>query len=347
MSKNSYALIYRRVPLSRGGFTLVEVMIGMAIGLLATLVILQVFSLFESQKRATTGTADAQTNGAIALYNLGRELQIAGYPLMPVENSPLECTALTIGPAGITGIFPVFITDGVSDTITFRYGSSRMGGVPTAITAMGAPTANDATVANNLGCQTNDIAILTTGTACTLTSVTAVPGTTTVSLASPVNAIVGANLACVGNWSEITYQVNAGNLERVIGGAAVPVVVGIVNLQAQYGISATANSNQVTQWVDATGATWAAPTVANRNRIKALRVAVVSRNAKIEQAAVTAACSSVTLASPTGLCAWEGSVASPAPAISLVADADWTRYRYRVFESIIPLRNMIWSRDTL
>ena len=28
-------------------------------------------------------------------------------------------------------------------------------------------------------------------------------------------------------------------------------------------------------------------------------------------------------------------------------DANWARYRYRVFETIIPLRNVIWSKDTL
>ncbi len=125
-------------------------------------------------------------------------------------------------------------------------------------------------------------------------------------------------------------------------------MVGVVNLQAQYGIAASANSNQVTQWVDASGGTWAAPTVANRNRIKAIRVAVVARNAKIEPDVVTAACSSTTAAAPTGLCAWAGSVGSPAPTVDLSqGDANWARYRYRVFETIIPLRNVIWAKDTL
>src|SRR4030067_3297632 len=80
----------------QAGFTLVEIMVGLAIAMLATLVIMQVFSVFEAQKRTTTGTADAQTNGGIALYNIGRELQIAGYPLLPAVNSPLECTTLNV-----------------------------------------------------------------------------------------------------------------------------------------------------------------------------------------------------------------------------------------------------------
>ena len=61
--------------LRQAGFTLVEIMVGMVIGMLATIVILQVLSVFETQKRTTTGTADAQTNGSIALYNISREMQ--------------------------------------------------------------------------------------------------------------------------------------------------------------------------------------------------------------------------------------------------------------------------------
>jgi type IV pilus assembly protein PilW len=166
---------------------------------------------------------------------------------------------------------------------------------------------------------------------------------TTITLADATAAVVGANIACLGAWNEITYAVNNGELTR----SGTPAVAGIVNLQAQYGVSATVNSNQITAWVDATGGTWAAPTVADRNRIKAVRIAVVARNAKMESGNVTAACSSLDSASPTGLCAWEGSLASPAPAINLSADANWQRYRYRVFETIIPLRNVIWARSAL
>lgn len=355
MKPNSKHALY-----SQAGFTLVEIMVGLAIGMLATLVIMQVFSVFESQKRVTTGTADAQTNGGIALYNIGRELQMAGYPLLPVTDSALECTTLTFGATGITGISPVTIADGGaggSDTITIRYGNSLMGGVPTQITAAPAASATlpspaiDVPVGSNLGCQPGDIVLAISGSTCAMSSVPAsgVAGTTTVTLADNTAvtagaATVGANLSCMGAWNEITYAVNNGNLQR----AGVDSVAGIVNIQAQYGISAAANSNQVTQWVDASGATWAAPTIANRNRIKAVRIAVVARNAKMEATEVTASCTSPTAAPPTELCAWAGSAASPAPIIDLsAADSNWLRYRYRVFETIIPLRNMIWSRETL
>ena len=391
---------YSRRPRSyQAGFTLVELMVGLTIGMFAALIIVQVISVFEAQRRSTTGTADAQTNGGIALYTIAHELQMAGYPLVPVNNSPLFCTGLTInGTADATTpnrLSPVAITDSVvgtganasaSDAITIRYGDSLMGGTAAQITAGLAGTV--VPVSSNFGCVVNDISLIYNGLNCSMSKVNAVTGTppaaTTVQLADVTGAAVNSNLACVGTWHEVTYRVNAGNLERcdlAIAAAAggncnpslfpstpnpyfVTSVVGIVNLQAQYGVTAAANSIpptpiNVIQWVDASGATWGAPTVANRNRIKAIRIAVVAQNAKMEPSAVTSACSSTTAAQPTGLCAWDATsalptplvapfVASPAPTIDLSAsNSQWLQYRYRVFDTIVPLRNVIWANGTL
>ncbi len=342
-------------PLHSLGFTLIEIMIGLAIGMLLTLVIIQVMSVFEAQTRSTSGTADAQTNGSIALYTISREIQMTGYGILPVTNSAHECTTLTInGVADATvpnRLTSVVIAEGAApagDTLTLRYGNSLMGGVPTQIAVVGAPTANDATVGTNLGCAVNDISLVTNGTTCAMSTITNVSAVgvvpITVRLANTTAAALNANLACLGTWTEVTYRVVNGNLER----NGVPSVPGIVSLQAQYGISAAANLNQITQWVSATGGTWAAPTIANRNRIKAVRVAVVSRNTKAEMSDVTAACNSTTAAAPTGLCAWAGNALSPAPTIDMsVGTPDWRRYRYRVFETIVPLRNVVWARGTL
>ncbi len=367
----------KRFIFYQAGLSLVEVMVGLAIGLLVALIIMQVMSVFEGQKRSTTGTADAQTNGAIALYNIARELQFAGYPLMPsgvagTPDSPLECTTVTYGATGITSISPVSITDGVavagvsaSDSITIRYGDSTSGGVPTDIG--GAPVGQVVTLGSlispgsNFGCNVGDITIISNGTTCALSTITAKSAAgaappVTVTLLNTANAVSGANLACLGAWNTVTYTVDQTNGNLMRNGVA--VVSGIVNLQAQYGISATAASNQVTQWVDANGATWGGtPTVANRNLIKSVRVAVIARNPKIEPAAVTTACSATNTAAPTGLCAWAGTpavVGPPAiPAVSAPtvdlsqSNANWARYHYRVFETIIPLRNVVWSKDTL
>jgi type IV pilus assembly protein PilW len=350
----------------QAGFSLIELMVGMAIGLLATIVIIQVMSVFDAQRRSTTGSADAQTNGGIALYSIARELQMAGYPLLPVTDSPLECTTVNInaGATNITGITPVSVTDGVatgtvnaSDRITIRYGSTPLGGAMTQTTA--ANVGLNLTVQSDFGCAVNDITLISSGGTCNLskvdpTWVPAAPNTSIKVLDATGGGVANVNVACLGSWNEITYAVNpaTGNLDRTarVNGTATtaPSVVGVVNLQVQYGISATASSNQVTAWVNPSGATWAAPTVADRNRIKAIRIAVVARNAKVEPDVVSTACSSTTAAAPTGVCAWVGTAASPAPTVDLSpADANWAKYRYRVYETIVPLRNVIWAKDTL
>jgi type IV pilus assembly protein PilW len=359
----------------QSGFTLIELMVGLTIGMLATVVIMQVLSVFEAQKRTTTGAADAQTNGGIALYTITRDLQMAGWGMHPVGDplattasatafSPLSCGTLTVdGAAGIDPgvLFPVMIADGgaASDSITIRYGDSMKGGFPSTITI---PAGNPVTVSNNLGCQVNDRALLVaidTSTnpisqPCALTNVTGITGTTQITLANTTLATPDVHLACLGTWIERTYSVSSVNNVNTMLQNGVANVADVVNIQAQYGISNTPSSNQVVQWVDASGA-WVAPSVDNRKLIKAIRIAVIARNSKKEPVNVTDACSSTTTAAPTGLCAWDATdanpqIASPAPAITLNNDPDgtsWRHYRYRVFETIIPLRNIIWSRSTL
>lgn len=361
--------IFHHLPPPQAGFTLVEIMVGLAIGMLATLIVMQVFSVFETQKRTTTGAGDAQTNGNIALYNIARELQMAGYALMPTSwpkvYSPLECPTLTVSgvldTSAPNGIFPVVIINGVasagvsaSDTIKIRYGDSAMGGSPMQILGM-APTANDAQVSDIYGCSAGDRTLVVSkdGASCSLsTAVSAVAAVSGVSsayvrLMDATAAGGDANVACLGTWNDINYAVdNAGNLAR----NNTPLVSGIVNLQAQYGISAAglANAdpafNTVVQWVEPTG-TWAAPSVADRIRIKAIRIAVIARNAKMEVSDVTDPCNQMT---NTGLCAWADSASGVAPVVDLSnSDSNWQRYRYRVFETVIPLRNVIWAKPKL
>jgi len=362
----------------QAGFSLVEILVGLVIGLLATLVIMQVFTVFEGQKRTTGGAADAQTNGSIALFMVTKELQMAGFGMVAGFNSPFDCepASTNYGATGITDISPITITDGgaaagASDIVTIRYGDSPSGGIPSLIVPPTGPLgANEVPIGNNLGCRVNDIALIVNGTTCNLTTVTGptdiatpavpsvpTPNTASVALQSVAGAAENNYLSCLGGWNVVTFQVNPNYVasptdnEAYMEKNVTPAVADIVNIQAQYGISATYDSNLVVQWVDATGG-WAAPTVTNRNRIKAVRIAVVARSGLQEKEDVSIVCSSLTADNPTGLCAWSAtsaspSVASPAPAIDLSNDPDWMRYRYRVYQTIIPLRNIVWAKNTL
>lgn len=348
------------------GFSLVELMVGLVIGLIASLVIMQVFSAFEGQKRSTSGTADAQTNGSIALHHIQRDVQMAGYGL-PMPSADQDNASLNCNPAPLfdhddnpatadLDVFPLVIedaasVDGVSDVVTGRFSRTAMGAVPVKIVnAANANAAQGLAAENNIGCRDDDIVLISQGTVCRMTRIADANGTPNtfqnISLipATPVGApiAIGAKIACMGDWRDYRYAIE--NNQLTLDG--VPIVSEIVNMQAQYGISAVANSNQVVNWVNATGA-WATPSVADRNRIKALRIVVVARNDLLEKEIVTTQCTTAKGVANNGPCAWDDADVDAAPAIDLSAIASWQNYRYKTYETIIPLRNMLWSKDVL
>lgn len=346
----------------QGGIGLIELMVAVAIGLVAILVIMQVFSAFEGDKRTSTSAADAQNNAAISLYYIKRQAAMAGFGLPTYGDSQASATLMcsdknlsypAAGPNKLN-MFPLAIVDGGtgSDMVLIRQGSSPMGGAP--IKALSSDLASKVVGVNNsLPCNSGDVVVLNNNMACTTTAVTAVADSTHITLGDVTGVTINQTMiACLGAWTEYRYGVGGGTrlqlTTTVAGGAQTiaPVVSDVVNIQAQYGVSDTEKSNQITAWVNATGA-WADPSVADRNRIKAIRVAVVARSGLREKEVVTTACSSTTAANPTGLCAWEGSVASPAPEIDLSGDPNWQYYRYRVLDTVIPLRNVIWAQRTM
>lgn len=361
--KNTHQKVFSHTSFYQAGFSLVELMVGLVIGLFATLAIVQVFSTFEGQKRSTSGNSDAQTNGSIALMSIQRNVQMAGYglplPMADKDNSSLKCAAFAdydppaISPTNDplpTNLFPLIIQDGAgntSDTITVRFSTTAAGAIPVSIVNPANATAPTGMVlANNIGCNDNDIALLSNVNSCAMTTVADANGNPNTLQNLSLKALppgTWAKFACMGNWQNYTYQID--NDELRINGQ--PIVAEVVNMQAQYGVSTTADSNQVSQWVNATGATWAAPTVANRNRIKAIRIAIVVRNGLLEKENVSTACTTAKGVVNTGPCAWDDADFSAAPIINLNGIADWQRYRYRTFETIIPLRNMLWSREAV
>ncbi len=86
-------------PSPAAGFSLVEVMVAMVIGLLGILVMTQVFSLFEGQRRTTSGGSDAITGGAIALNGVQRDIQQSGWGIA----NPQVIGCVVTGQWGIDG----------------------------------------------------------------------------------------------------------------------------------------------------------------------------------------------------------------------------------------------------
>ena len=117
----------------------------------------------------------------------------------------------------------------------------------------------------------------------------------------------------------------------------------IVMLKAQYGIAPVGSQN-VGAWVSATAATgFNVLDSAKVRRIKAVRLAIVARSSKMEGANVTAPCTNISGGVNNGPCAWPDTAADPAPLIDLSANPNWRRYRYRVYQTVMPIRNVIWA----
>ena len=218
---------------SIGGFTLVEILVGLTLGLIAIVVMLQVFAVFESQKRSTTTGSDAQTTGLLSLYSLEREVRMAGYGL--VYNNPINDTTYQgqifcnralyrdsiTNAARVDVLQPVLIenaANGNSDRITVTFASSSFAAAP-AVLDVDVPDKTYPLVirnapVNDLGSsavfQTNDIVMLATPQAfstgtpalvqCTLLVITAVtPGGTNTTLAPQLLTSLGTALSAAAS----------------------------------------------------------------------------------------------------------------------------------------------------
>jgi type IV pilus assembly protein PilW len=362
------------------GFSLVELMVGLVIGLLATLVILQMFALFEGQKRTTTSGSDAQENGLVALLTMERDIRMAGVGL--ANSSILSCATLqtyynsnatgSTGGSVFSSFAPIQITDGGagSDQISLLFGDSLRAGVAATITnTMPNPSA-DLDVSSTAGFNQGDLVIVSDGSTCRLVQISQVQAAAfkiqhNFSSSGPsyncnancmANTMIpawtnsfpsGSNVFDMGSITQRSYQVATSTSPPTsvlqvtdLNAAATPIVSDIVNIQAQYGI-ANSGSQQVNCWVNATNGgnacdagNWAAPSGANIQRIKAVHIAVVARSSLSEKPSSGTICDATTTA-PTS---WSGG-----PTINLSSDPNWQCYRYKVYQTIVPLRNIIWA----
>src|SRR6266568_828069 len=101
------------------GFSLIEIMIGLVIGLIAVLVIYQVYSVAEGFKRNTTAPGEAQMNGLFSSFVLGMEIGNGGAAMAVSAQDLASCADPTTFPASDPRHFaesfrpiPVMIYDG-------------------------------------------------------------------------------------------------------------------------------------------------------------------------------------------------------------------------------------------
>jgi len=368
------------------GFTLVELMIAMALGLLTTLVISQVIVLADAKKRTLSMGGDAQVNGALSLYTIQRDIQMSGYgaifnPLAmgcPIKGEFKNPSA----PPGTEGIAfnpvlaPVVIEDGLNgapDSITILQSRKPSFSAPVIVSDPHPKTSNFFLVKSAFGVAKGDLMIAVPANNawdadnwCTVFSVTddgaASPGTDTTLGPKRVPHTSGNSnwnnsalfpaggyqpnsyLLNLGTMSHNTYSIDAGlNLvvtPRTAEAASTPPAAlypQIVNLQAMYGKDTTLDGQ-----VDTYDTTTPVGAV-DWQKVLSVRIALVARSAQYEK-------DEVTLAAPewdvgTGATVAGSHTCGSSKCVTIKIDhvPDWKHYRYKVYDTIVPLRNVLWN----
>lgn len=346
------------------GFSLVEIMVGMVIGLLGMIVIMQVFSVFEGQKRTTTGGSDVQNNGAIALFGLQQNIQQSGYGTATFN---LASCNIALPSGGTVIAAPIVINpaaavipagDPNTDTLLVTYGNSNNSTEGDTINTQ--PSQTIYAVVTPSAFNNNDYVVAETQiqpAPCNLsldqvTAVNAGAATVTVSTGAAAMNMALGTLYDVGQTPKfLAYAIRGGNLTvcdymvndcgdaTQTGNPAfwVQIANNIVSLRAEYGRDTltaipppAAQTSYIVDTYDqttpATACLWA--------RAPVIRLVLVARNGQPDKAVVT-----------TTAPVWAGSAITPInlTGTTVPANFSWQNYRYKVFQTTVPIRNTTMS----
>jgi len=140
-------------------------------------------------------------------------------------------------------------------------------------------------------------------------------------------------IALIGDLHWSRYSVSSGKLilERPLDGTSATLMRNVVAFKVQYGITGTgAGDTTLAGWQEATGTDFAAISGATVERVRALRIGLVTRSPQREKADSSGNCTAST-AKPTLF----GSTVEPDV-------TDWQCWRFRSAVVVVPLRNFVW-----
>jgi len=382
-------------PRHSRGFTLVEIMVGVAIGLIGIVAIFQAVATWSKHTAATSSGGDAQVAGTLALFNIERDVKAAGHGFGRATAPNMGCivNATDTTPARVFNfqMAPVQIAAGAGgapDQITILYGDSSFHAgddpnISTGSADFSAATATSKTLLRRGGFKPGDFAIaaynpgaLPGSAQCQLLQITAdtnPDGRTVDHTTAPFTSFYTGGPAIASRFNSAVAPLAAGgkmynlgpdprlnvwsiqNNGRVLtqtdvihNTAALQVAESVVNLKAEYGVDLDGNGTiSAAEWVNAPPADW--------RTLLAIRVAVLVRSRNFERngdpgatgvrAATPSAANPYYFGDPVGRKFLMTNVDGTADAFGDV-DAvpnNWRYYRYRVYERVIPLRNMLWG----
>jgi len=389
------------------GFGLVEIMVGLVIGLIAVLVIYQVYTVAEGFKRNTTAAGEAQQTGLFSAFILGMELGNAGAGFTAASQDLASCNdpggGMPMRFAQYYRPLPVVVadsgSDNIPDTFVVNYSMSTTlassapltaaagAGASFQVQSPGGFHANDLVVAISVPGQPTATAPCPTSriTAVALTNDALGDVTLTQTPVDPPGGLDltdGAflvNLGPCNRVQKVMYSLKAAtwdNKPRCDQGTPCvlystplldtqgnncgrpanpfvgnPIAANIVNMKVQYGIDTDADPQRTLDtWVPAkTGSgsgnwDWAtmmdgATLITQINQIKAVRIGIIVQGEQFDPSLgdynwVMFDCAAANKASCPGRLS--GTIAKQTN-----PPGNW---RFRKYETVIPLRNSIWNR---
>ena len=331
------------------GFSLIELMVALAIGMLATLVILQTLMVFEGQKRTTVSGADAQENGLMALSAIEREARMAGLGTATVNCDTISAYNANRVPTDyVLSTVPVLVEQDTpaagSDRITVFYADSSYGAIPATITS---PMPDSSAILNvNFGAGFTQGALLlvSEGTKpCSIVQASQNGNKTGTDWnvqhnpggSFPNNPPGGHNIFPPGGYGKgakvtdlgefVNLQFYVANSELMVrdlnraDDATNPIALigGIAAIRGQYGRDTNADGF-IDVWDNAVGVT--------KKQVLAVRLGIIARSGQFERDEVT------TAAVPF----WPGGP-------TFVPAGDDRYFRYKVYNTVVPLRNVLWN----
>lgn len=378
------------------GFSLVELLVSVVIGLLAVLFATRLMADAERNKEAALGGSDSMQNGVLAMFSISGDAEHAGFglndPLIVgcdtavndadgFEMAPAARGAATVRPlaaaiieSGGTGPDRLSLYSGssMSGTGTLRITSNYIGG--TRIDVDRVP----------YGFQQGDVILVapeTLGGRCSLAQLSSDPDALPPPPSQQFVMIGGSgyrfnhgalgaqytggasrifNLGPTAGLAMRSWSVEGGYLRLRAtdlsgsGEASQPVADNIVSLKAQYGFDTRTGTAflpeqgmEVRTWsatmIDADG-DGTVGSAGDYQHVAALRIAVVARAKNPERPNAAGQCTA-TAARPTVFATRDGDLDAAPVQVDVAVAGDtvgWRCYRYRVFETIVPLRNAGW-----
>lgn len=357
-------------------------MVGALLGMLTVIVISQMLINSEERRRNVAMGGDADINGSLALFTLQRDIQMAGYGMGTTDMMGCKMVAYYNSKRVIPDeddphaqdfiLAPVIIDNGVDDapdTITVVRGETVSSSVPMRLKDATSDKPDRFVVEATLGVRAGDQFIsvpqpLNDSTPCQVFEATnnvAAADTTLSSTNLPHTNTSKWNTETTPH-SQPTFLVNLGrlaqrqyflttsapftlrsrNLSSINGTFSFEdLYPEIVNMQALYGKDVDGNGtvDRYDHTTPTTSAGWAS--------VVSIRIALVARSNQYDKDEVTSAepqwdlGSAVSVFDETTVDCGDN---SKCMTLKIDQVPDWKHFRYKIYTTTIPLRNVLWTK---